>query len=603
MMQLPDLAPLVLENLEKLSRFWSFPRKKLAADIRAHLQAYQALTGDLHTQLLAAEGLASQRAEMIASLESLGQQHRADIASLGQRIEVANEQLAQLTQRLSHTQEKGRKVQVELDQAKALEAQLQARQVEAAQRIGELEAELSQESRELESSRQSIALLQETNEQWATSQAGMQQNLQHITNQHLTLREKFELVQQVLALEPPANAGLGRFAQLIAHEYLQFAANESSLADEAGALLELQAIHRELELVVNFPSARGKTLMAVAGGFSSGKSRFINSFMTDGGVKLAVGMNPVTVVPSYVVCSDEPQIRGYAANGGSLTLNEALYTSLSHEYLESFGFDLRKIMPFISVQAPMDEALFGHLCMIDTPGYNPGGGHTASADHNVAQRFAGQASAMIWVIGLDPAGTITQSDLNFIEQTNLYGQSLYILLNKADTKAPSVIETILDQVKSQLESYGYEFAGICAYSSRRKQAYAYRGQTLAAFLAHHNKPHSVLGELEARIESVFDRYEHAIDFDLTRQRARVKHINFFKLEAMRIGGTELYKAVEDVCEPLAADSDDLGLTTMARECAALRKRFKEALRNTLAEVLAPDTRNSTQTPCGAHRED
>jgi hypothetical protein len=602
MIERPDIAPLALENLEKLGRFWSFPRKKLAAGIRKHLQAFQALAGDQHTKLLAAEALAAERAQLIASLETLGQQQRADIASLGQRMDVAKEQLAQFAQRLSDTQEKGREVQTERDQARALGAQLQARQVELAQRIGDLEAELSQQTRELESSFQSIAVLQETNKQWESSQAGLQQNLQHMTNQHLTLREKFELVQRVLALEPPANTGLGRFAELIEHDYLQFAAQESSLADEAGALLELQAIHRELELVVNFPGARGKTLLAVAGGFSSGKSRFINSFITGESVKLAVGMNPVTVVPSYVVCSDEPQVRGYAANGGSLTLSETLYTSLSHEYLESFGFDLRKIMPFISVKAPMDETLFRHLCLIDTPGYNPGGGHTVSGDHNVAQRFAGQASAMIWVIGIDNAGTITQSDLSFIEQTNLYGQSLYILLNKADAKSASAIEGILDQVKLQLESYGFEFAGICGYSSRKNQTFAHRGQTLAAFLAHHNKPYSVLGELEARIDGVFDRYEHAIDLDLTRQRARKKHINVFKLETMKVGGTVLYQAIEDLCEPLAADSDEQGLTTMARECSTLRKRFKEAVRNTLAEVLAPHARNPTQPHHDAHVE-
>src|SRR5690606_12197606 len=97
-------------------------------------------------------------------------------------------------------------------------------------------------------------------------------------------------------------------------------AREASLTDDAGALLELQAIHRELELVVDFPSARDKTLVAIAGGFSSGKSRFINSFIQTDEVKLAVGMNPVTVVPSYVVCGAQPGVRGYSANGGSFTL-------------------------------------------------------------------------------------------------------------------------------------------------------------------------------------------------------------------------------------------------------------------------------------------
>lgn len=584
-MQRPDIAHEAIESLEKLGRFWSFPRKKLVAAIRSHMQAFDNSVGAQYAQLLAVQSLAAEREQAVTALEAVCQEHRTTIASLGQQVITIKSHLDQFAQRLSDTQRKGREVQTERDEALALGAQLQARQAAAAQRIGELEAEVSRQGRDLDSGRHTIALLQETNEQWEATQAGLQENLTQIQHQHLTLREKFELLQRVLALKPPANEGLGKFAGLIQQDYLQFAAREASLTDEAGALLELQAIHRELELVVNFPSARGKTLLAIAGGFSSGKSRFINSFIQTDEIKLAVGMNPVTVVPSYVVCDAQLGVRGYSANGGSLTLGNKLYATLSHEYLETFGFDLRTIMPFISVQVPMDENLFRHICLIDTPGYNPGSGQAAAADHSVAQRFAGQASAMIWVIGLDPAGTITQADLDFIEKTNFYGQSLYILLNKADTKAASAIESIIDEVKGQLEAYGFEFAGISAYSSSKKKMYACRGQTLDRFLAHHNRPHSVLAEINSRIDNVFNRYEAAIELDINRQGTRKKQIDAFRMHCMKVGGSSLYKAVEEVCRPLATEGDEQALKTMMQDCAALRASFNAAARNTLAEVL------------------
>jgi len=585
MTQRPQIAAEAIESLEKLGRFWSFSRKQRVAAIRRHLQVLDASVGTQHAQLLTAESLVAERQQEINALDACSQEQRAKITLLSQQLGIAKSRLDQLAQRLNDALRKGREVQTERDEALALGEQLQARQVAAAQRIGDLEAEVSQQGRDLNSSRQSIALLQETNEQWEVSQAGLQQNLAQMEHQHLTLREKFELLQRVLALEPPANDGLGKFASLIQHDYLQFAAQESSLADEAGALLELQAIHRELELVVEFPSARGKTLLAVAGGFSSGKSRFINSFIQGGDIKLAVGMNPVTVVPSYIVCGAEPNVRGYSANGGSFMLGSELYATLSHEYLESFGFDLRTIMPFISVQAPMDEALFQHICLIDTPGYNPGSGQAAAMDHNVAQRFAGQASAMIWVIGLDPAGTITQSDLEFIEKTKLCGQSLYILLNKADTKAASAIESIADEVESQLEAYGFEFSGISAYSSSKKKMYACRGQSLGDFLIHHNRPHSILAGIERRIDDVFNRYEAAIELDLNRKHAHQKQLDAFRMHTMKVGGTSLYKAIDDVCRHLGTDRDEQHLKAMVRECSALRGRFKAAARETLAEVL------------------
>jgi hypothetical protein len=358
------------------------------------------------------------------------------------------------------------------------------------------------------------------------------------------------------------------------------------LADEAGALLELQAIHQEMELIVDFPGARGKNLLAIAGGFSSGKSRFINSFIRGGEVSLAVGMNPVTVVPSYVICAQKPRIRGYGVNGGSIELSEKLYASLSHEYLETFGFDLRSIMPFVSVQVPMQEDLFEHLCLIDTPGYNPGGGQTAAGDYSVAQSFAGQAAAMIWVIGLDPAGTITQSDLDFIEKTNLQGQSLYILLNKSDTKSTQAIEAVMDEVETRLLSYGFEFSGICAYSSRKQEVHSWRGQTLEEFLRQHNHRHDVQGELERKVDQVFDRYKQAITTDLDRKQSRRKHLDRFKLEAMQAGGTDLYRAVNDLCLPIESDLGTKDLKVLESECEKLRQMFKDALKVTLNEVLS-----------------
>lgn len=588
-MQRPEIPTPALEGLGKLGHFWSFPRKKLVLEISSYLRAFQEQANAQHDQLITALALANQQEQDLARLDKQAKGQLAQIADLDKQLQLGKQLLTQLAQRLGDAQQKGKEVQEERDQARALGAHLQARQIEAAHRIGDLETLVSQQGRELDSNRQSIALLHETNEQWATSQAGLQENLQQITNQHLTLREKFELVQRILALQTPANTGLENFAQLIHEDYRRFAAQESSLADEAGALLELQAIHRELELIVDFPSARGKTLLAIAGGYSSGKSRFINSFISGGEVTLAVGMNPVTVVPSYVVCGEQPKIRGYAANGGSFNLSKKLYASLSHEYLESFGFDLRGIMPFISVQVPMRAELFEHLCLIDTPGYNPGGGQTTSADHGVAQSFVGQAAAMIWVIGLDPAGTITQSDLDFIEKTGLYGESLYILLNKADTKSAAATEDIINEVEARLENYGFEFAGICAYSSRKRQIHAWHGQSLEDFLRHHNHRHNVIGELVGKIDGVFDRYRQAIAQDLDRQVDRHKHFERFKLETLEVGGSELYKAVSELSRPIESDFDTLELKTLASECEKLRKRFKEAARATLDEVLNANT--------------
>ncbi|MFU7547928.1 hypothetical protein ACM9NO_28320, partial [Pseudomonas paraeruginosa] len=128
----------------------------------------------------------------------------------------------------------------------------------------------------------------------------LENNYADINKQHLSLIEKFSLVSRVLAQQPPSNPGLERFAELINNDYMDFANRESSLADEAQAVLKMQAILAEMHMLNNFPSIAGKTILSIAGGFSSGKSAFVNSFIKDPSVELATGINPVTVIPSYV---------------------------------------------------------------------------------------------------------------------------------------------------------------------------------------------------------------------------------------------------------------------------------------------------------------
>ena len=577
-MQQPKLAPDVLKHLEKLGRFWSFSRKKLAQEIQLYLHAFQDEVHSQHNQLLEEQALTNRQEQKLEQQADHEKELLAKIADLDHQLQTSKQHALNLSLQLDDAQQKIQNTEHERDNALELNGQLQVRITKTTQRIGELKTLIAQQRGEIEINRQSIALLHEASEQWEQSHSSLQENLQKITNQHLTLQEKFKIVQNILALQPPSNSGLEQFLNLMKEDYQRFAASESSLADEAGALLKLQAIYQELELIVDFPAASGKTLMAIAGGFSSGKSRFINSFINSDAVKLAVGMNPVTVIPSYVVYGKQSTIRGYAANGGSLELDAKLYSSLSHEYVESFGFDLRKIMPFISVQAPMQSELFEYLCLIDTPGYNPGGGHAASADYDVAQHFAEKASAMIWVIGLDPAGTITQSDINFIEKTNINGKFLYILLNKADLKSKEVIDDIMSEVDTQLNSYGIDFAGICAYSSSKRKVYSYQGQSLDDFFIAHNRRHNIIKEFDIKIDDVFDQYKEAIKHDQLNNKNQRKNLENVKLKALEIGGSKLYEETSELFQAISQYKNENELNDLAADCKELHRKFKEALR-------------------------
>lgn len=575
----PRLNERALPTLVALSRFWQFKRKRLVAELQNHLvdaqHQFDALFG-LNQQLSA------QCAEQEGEIALLSAHNNA----LAGQLEVATTNLATIAADLQQERDKLRKAALALTQAKAHIRQLEVRQNQALTQIAELEAFLDEHKSQLLSREQSISLLESLTEQLKRSHRCLEENYADINSQHLSLTEKFSLVSNLLAQHPRANETLAAFERLVNQDYMEFAGRESSLADEAKAVLEMQEILADMQMLNNFPNIAGKTVLSIAGGFSSGKSEFVNSFIRNPSVQLATGINAVTVVPSYVICAEDVRIKGHSYSGGSIDLEPALYASMRHEYVQAFGFDLRRILPFISVEVPMDPELFGNLCIIDTPGYNPGAsGGAVMADRCTAASLVSKASAMIWVIGLDPAGTISQSDIEFIESTQLCGESLYIVLSKADVKSNDDILQIMEQVADDLSFAGIECAGICAYSSTRKKNYEYRGLSLNQFLCSLNRKVDVVGKIVNRIDAVFDLYAQALKEDMKKLEAERRTLNAIKLFALEHGGTALFDKVQEKIEdefPLSGQSDTPRLEALANECESLRYRLIVAAQKALA---------------------
>lgn len=571
----PRVNEQALSTLKSLSRFWQFKRKKLASELQAHMLDAQAQLDELYSLN---QNLIVKSAVQDGDIRSL-QLHSK---SLAERLQTETTNLALMSEAFAQEKIKLQKAMVAFAQIKADNGKLEESQAQALAQLSVLEASLAHHKNQLLSKEQSVGLLENLTDQLKRSHLHLESNYEDINQKHLSLTEKFSLVSKVLAQQPPQNDALDAFAELINKDYMDFASRESSLAGEAQAVLGMQAILAEMQMIINFPSIAGKTILSIAGGFSSGKSAFVNSFMKDQSVKLATGINPVTVVPSYVVCSEDTRIKGHSYNGGSIDLESSLYASMSHEYVKAFGFDLRRILPFISLQVPMEHDLFGNLCIIDTPGYNPGAfGGAAGADRGTATSLVNQASALVWVIGLDPAGTIDQSDIEFIEATPFHGDSLYIVLNKADVKSTHDIEQIMQQVADDLRFASIDFAGMCAYSSTRKKEYAVSGQAFPDFLRSINRKVDVVDTIGSKLDAVFDAYKQAIKADIAQLESRRREFNAFKLDALEIGGTVLFDRVDQAFTLSEEMLESSELEKLVEECESLRHTLKLAAKKAL----------------------
>ncbi|GAA7660991.1 hypothetical protein HpMMM63_05350 [Helicobacter pylori] len=111
------------------------------------------------------------------------------------------------------------------------------------------------------------------------------------------LKERYDLIARVLNARIE-NEGLEEYQSVLDNEFLAFASGVDSFKEKEIALLTLQEIKKELQLVAGYPSLFHKNMVAVGGGFSAGKSTFLNNLL---GLKLKLPEDtlPTTAIPTY----------------------------------------------------------------------------------------------------------------------------------------------------------------------------------------------------------------------------------------------------------------------------------------------------------------
>lgn len=577
--------PALMSQLDKLGQLFIRRRKLLRDGVVETLQAaddqhdalireYQGAVARLETLTADHGQLTERQASTTAELTNTRQALRGVQQSLEEAIDQRQRDQEQARERFGSLSKQHVRLERELS---TLESQRQA-----------LKQTLEQMRLELQASLKAHETLQQLYEEEQQQHAQLADEFQALNQRHGDTWTRFQLISRLLAARPRESAGLARFRALLANDYMVFANNESSLAAEAKALTMLQSIQQELALFVGFPDVHERTIVGIVGGFSSGKSEFINSFIHDPEVRLAVGMQPVTAIPSYVLATDERMIRGYSANGGHINLDVDFYKSISHAFINSFSFDLKSLMPFMCVGVQMNPEYFNNICFIDTPGYNPPAtaAEHSQRDKRTAIQFAQQSDAIIWLIGLDSNGTVPDSDLDFIQEIGVEQRLVYVVLTKADLKSDDDIEDIMDDVLDVLESEGIAVVGVSAYSSTLRNEVAYRDVPLLEYFSRINQQGDGRQHLDGRLREVFSMYDEAIQADISTMRAQKRAINGLRLDSLEIGGKDVYERMLGPINKLDSKLDTAPLERWLKESRRLFEDFSDAVRLT---VEMPET--------------
>ncbi|MCQ2709864.1 dynamin-like GTPase family protein [Helicobacter pylori] len=355
-------------------------------------------------------------------------------------------------------------------------------------------------------------------------------------NHHNTegLKEHYDLIARILNAKTN-NEGLEEYQQILDNEFLEFASGVDSLKEKEIALLMLQEIQKELQLVASYPSLFQKTIVAVGGGFSTGKSTFLNNLL---GLKLKLpeDIDPTTAIPTYCLKGKKEVLMGFSQNGGMVELPNLAF---DYQFLESLGFNLKEIMPFMLLSAP--SVPFEFLCFIDTPGYNPGNQGYTGGDKEASKESLKHAKHILWLVSCE-CGDLHKDDLEFLQE--LYeeeSKQVFIVLSRADRHTKSQLEVVAKQIKETLKDNGIEFLGICAYSATRYQEYkefsekSHVFDSLEKFLKKLNQRSEKQNEILGDLYEVHSMYEKAIKQDANRFKRYQSELRSVGLDLMQKG--------------------------------------------------------------------
>jgi len=220
-----------------------------------------------------------------------------------------------------------------------------------------------------------------------------------------------------------------------------------------------------------FDKLIGRNVVALGGGFSSGKSSFLNSVL--GKDLLPSDITPSTSVPAYLIHDNESVVYGINTFDSRIVMQPEEVTMIAH----GFGKDdedgaevtLGHLLQSLFIASKNQP--FQHLALLDTPGYSKAesSGYSKKTDEKIARTQLNSANFILWFVPAD-AGTITNSDIEFLRSLNPAIQKL-VIVNKADKLLPEELNEVVDKIRDTLQMKGIHVVDVLTDSAEEPEYY------------------------------------------------------------------------------------------------------------------------------------
>lgn len=228
---------------------------------------------------------------------------------------------------------------------------------------------------------------------------------------------------------------------------------KSAPADIYDLLQELQYNYEFLHDCIVYGSLKRKNVIGLGGGFSSGKSSFINTMMGQGEI-LPENINPSTSVPAYIVYGSKNRVSGINIFKKQMELDLFSINAISHGFGSVFddmkSIELGHILRNLVLSTPLFE--YKNIAFLDTPGYSKPDdkNYSAKTDEMVARQQLNTTNYILWFAPVSESGSLAETDILFIKSLR---EDLHIsvICSKANRRTKEQREQIKQKILRQVE--------------------------------------------------------------------------------------------------------------------------------------------------------
>jgi hypothetical protein len=352
--------------------------------------------------------------------------------------------------------------------------------------------------------------------------------MRHDSEKYDALLSDFDLLGRIVsAAKAPALAADPSRVDAIVNDEIPEALKKNAPPDYYEIYMDFKAEYELFHDFILFDKLIGKCVVALGGGFSSGKSSFLNAL--DGERALPVDLDPSTAVPTFIVRGETHSAFGINIFDARVEIGLHEIHKIGHGFGEAESADgrgragsatLGHVLERIFLASPKQR--YENLAFLDTPGYSKpdSGRYSAKTDEEIARKQLNSANYILWFVQAD-AGTIPEDDIKFIKGLRADIPKL-IVLNKADKKPEKDLEEIVSKIRETLAMQGVPCEDVLRFSCENPDGYdaeKIRGK-LSAWNAGGYRPH-----FARNFETLFSRCREYYEKEIEDERRRLNRLN------------------------------------------------------------------------------